>query len=239
MKKRILTSRIPTYLGVYNSLYSDIVKGVYFENECLPSETILAETYGVSRNTLRQALAILNEDGLISKSQGKGTVVHGVDHSVPDHNFVNPLLEFCKRKIDEVNIDYNFGSPTDIAIERLKLTKSDLVLAGTSVFYSESETMGYSFVQVPTTLLSKIDADISEEEAMEKVLNETVFEVAAQVLTTIKVVHANEIEAQYLQIEEEEILLHMELLLCDHKNEPIARGKFYFKPQYYTLKYIL
>lgn len=238
MKKKILNSRIPTYLGVYNSLYSDIVNGVYTAEEFLPSETSLAEIYGVSRNTLRQALAILNEDGLISKSQGKGTLVHAVDHSMPSDKFPNPLLEYCKRSIDEINVDYNFGTPTDIAIERLSLTRSDLVLAGTSVCRSEAETMGYSFIQVPTGLLPELEIDISKEDQIGDLLNKKIFEVGSKVIASIKVVNANEMEAHYLEIEEEEVLLHLEVLLFRASGSPIARCKFYFKPRYYTLKYI-
>lgn len=77
MNMRYLSAngKVPVYVGVYNALYSDIMNGVYLENEILPGETALAEHYGVSRNTLRQALAILSEDGLIIRSQGKGTLV--------------------------------------------------------------------------------------------------------------------------------------------------------------------
>ena len=69
------TDKIPAYVAIYNILYSDIINSVYEDGSRLPSETALAERYEVSRNTIRLALAILNEDGLIQKSQGRGTVV--------------------------------------------------------------------------------------------------------------------------------------------------------------------
>ncbi len=239
MKKQILSSRMPTYLGVYNSLYSDIVNGVYIANDFLPSESALAEKYSVSRNTLRQALAILNEDGLILKSQGKGTVVQPVDRRKHTEHLVNPLVECCKVNVDEVCTDYNFGTPTDIAIERLQLSKSDVVLAGTTVYRQHGKTLGYSFIQIPASLLAQLEIDIAQEESIQKLLNTTIFQIAKEVAITIKVVEANEIESMYLEIPEETILLHMEAMLFDEKNQPIARCKFYFKPEYYTLKYIL
>lgn len=73
--KKLLSSSVPSYVSIYNSLYLDIVNNFYPQGELLPGEVQLAQKYGVSRNTLRQALAILGEDGLIIKSQGKGTVV--------------------------------------------------------------------------------------------------------------------------------------------------------------------
>lgn len=68
---KLLAGNVPVYIEVYNSLYSDIMNNVYLEGNQLPSENALSEKYGVSRNTLRQALAILCEDGLVIKSQGK------------------------------------------------------------------------------------------------------------------------------------------------------------------------
>ena len=50
-----INPHIPAYVGVYNKLYSDIINGVYLENDFLPGEETLAKKYNVSRNTLRQA----------------------------------------------------------------------------------------------------------------------------------------------------------------------------------------
>ena len=41
----------------------------------MPSEKLLSEKYGVSRETIRKALALLLENGYIQKKQGKGSIV--------------------------------------------------------------------------------------------------------------------------------------------------------------------
>ena len=75
MKIELNTTGVPAYVEIYNSLYADITGGVYPAGECLPGEIALAQKYQVSRNTLRQAMAILCEDGLLIRSRGKGTLV--------------------------------------------------------------------------------------------------------------------------------------------------------------------
>src|SRR5574337_1227422 len=45
------------------------------ENELLPSENELVKHYDASRATVRQALKILEERGLIQKQKGRGSVV--------------------------------------------------------------------------------------------------------------------------------------------------------------------
>ena len=57
-------------------LKSDIEKGVYRENEKLPSEFELSKTLGVSRATLREALRLLEEENVIVRRHGVGTFVN-------------------------------------------------------------------------------------------------------------------------------------------------------------------
>ncbi len=59
-------------LGV---LLSAIQAGTYQAGSQLPSETRLAESLGVSRATLREALRLLQERGIIQRLHGRGTYV--------------------------------------------------------------------------------------------------------------------------------------------------------------------
>ena len=102
MKQTLTGSKMPAYVAVYNSLYSDLRSGVYRENEALPGETALAEKYHVSRNTLRQALAILAEDGLIVRSQGRETLVAPQKKPLAPDKHKNPLIDLAGRAVDNV-----------------------------------------------------------------------------------------------------------------------------------------
>ena len=56
-------------------LRKEIFTGVYSPGENLPSERELAERFGVSRITLRKALAVLAQEGWIEIVQGRGNTV--------------------------------------------------------------------------------------------------------------------------------------------------------------------
>ncbi|QKV94712.1 GntR family transcriptional regulator [Streptomyces sp. NA02950] len=76
-----LTSE-PRYLQLARILAAEISKGEgggYPPGSQLPSETELLERYGVSRNTVRQAIAELRRMGLAASHQGKGTFVRRED----------------------------------------------------------------------------------------------------------------------------------------------------------------
>ena len=63
------------YVTVYNKLFKMINEGTFLEDSRLPSEPDLAKELGISRTTLRQALALLQDDGLIKNIRGKGNYI--------------------------------------------------------------------------------------------------------------------------------------------------------------------
>lgn len=63
------------YEQVVEQIKTLIVQGVYRKGELLPSEKELMEMSGVSRITVREALRILNEAGVIETHKGKGSFV--------------------------------------------------------------------------------------------------------------------------------------------------------------------
>jgi DNA-binding GntR family transcriptional regulator len=67
---------IPQYRRLYEILRRHILDDVYREGDLLPSENELCQLYGLTRPTVRQALATLANEGYIRKHQGKGSIVH-------------------------------------------------------------------------------------------------------------------------------------------------------------------
>ena len=63
------------YLQLYATITAAIGDGSYTSGDKLPTELELAEQYAVSRQTVRQALELLERNGLISKVQGSGSYV--------------------------------------------------------------------------------------------------------------------------------------------------------------------
>jgi GntR family transcriptional regulator len=65
------------YKKVADDLRAAIAAGTYAPNTRLPSESELAESYGVSRGTIRQAFAALRGEGVIASRRGARRVVIG------------------------------------------------------------------------------------------------------------------------------------------------------------------
>jgi GntR family transcriptional regulator len=98
-------SKLPLHAQV-ETLLRDLISSPKFDNGVfLPKEVELANTLGVSRNTIRQATNKLEYEGLLKRKKGVGTVVAKKKKLTtgPDHwySFTNEMKE---RGMDVVNI---------------------------------------------------------------------------------------------------------------------------------------
>lgn len=65
----------PVWRRIADDLAQAIANGSYGANDPLPTALVLAERYGVHRHTVRQAFRHLQDIGLVSVEQGRGTFV--------------------------------------------------------------------------------------------------------------------------------------------------------------------
>ena len=63
----------PLYIGLRELLRGKLAAGEYLPDQAIPSERELCRAYGVSRITVRQAIAGLIQEGLLYRRPGKGT----------------------------------------------------------------------------------------------------------------------------------------------------------------------
>ncbi|MFC4302294.1 GntR family transcriptional regulator [Cohnella boryungensis] len=70
-----MTSQSPKYIQLKEELLSWIASGRYRPGDKLPSENELAEQYSLSRQTVRQSIGELVQEGWLAREQGKGTFV--------------------------------------------------------------------------------------------------------------------------------------------------------------------
>ena len=68
----------PKYLQVADTLRREIADGIFRDGQTLMTEEELRMRFDVSRQTIRQAISLLEDDGLVDRRRGSGTYVrHG------------------------------------------------------------------------------------------------------------------------------------------------------------------
>jgi GntR family transcriptional regulator len=66
---------VPLWFQISERLRDAIAKGEFTQGDALPSETALNRRFGISRTTARAALDRLENDGLVNRRSGRGSIV--------------------------------------------------------------------------------------------------------------------------------------------------------------------
>lgn len=96
------------YYQIYDFMYQDIVTGKYQVGDLLPAESEMTHFYKVSRATVRKAMDMLAQEGLIEKKRGQGTFVKSLKAKSDDQKIVSFLREHreetlvaCKKVLEQ------------------------------------------------------------------------------------------------------------------------------------------
>ena len=77
---------IPKYVALANIIREEIQNGTYRPGDKLPSENDISALHGISRETVRQTLSVLEMEGLIERRRGSGSVVKSRTIAPPSAN---------------------------------------------------------------------------------------------------------------------------------------------------------
>ena len=144
----------PKYQLIADELRIHIEAGKYSGKDTLPTEFAIAEEYQVSRQTVRQALAVLVRDGIIEKRQGSGSRIvrrapsqEGSQHStvavvttyISDYIFPSILREVEKTLSQHNCTPSLFSTQNQVDSER-KILKNLLSMPISGVLVEGSKT---------------------------------------------------------------------------------------------------
>ena len=143
---------LPLYLQIASELRQNIQESVFKVGDRLPTETELSERFGVNRHTLRRAMEILQQEGVVGIERGRGTFVMAAPISVPIGKRVrfNEALkaqsltpQWRVLRIVEINADSKLSKRLEISVgdpvllfERLSLTDDIPISLSSSHFPS-------------------------------------------------------------------------------------------------------
>lgn len=74
-RPKSLPGGVALWRQIVDAIRLDIVGGKLASGDRLPTEALLAERFSVNRHTVRRALSVLAEEGVVAAEQGRGTFV--------------------------------------------------------------------------------------------------------------------------------------------------------------------
>ncbi|MFA9478061.1 GntR family transcriptional regulator [Phycisphaerales bacterium AB-hyl4] len=128
-------TRYAKYLNLSHALKAQIQGGVYGPNGRLPTEQELSATYKVSRNTVRQAISLLESENYLVRRQGAGTFVADLAENGQPRRELTSLVMMVVDSVLQENAYYlsemvtaeQWLSERGIAITSANLITRDLI----------------------------------------------------------------------------------------------------------------
>lgn len=228
----------PLYINVYDELLLQIKKGVYPIDSRLPSEPELASRLGISRATLRQALALLQDDGIVRNIRGKGNFV--VDsfykpEAVPLEKLSNPMHKCHVSTFDRIDTHYRLDEDTEYTKQVLK-RDSSAVVAVERLYRNGNDLLAYAFTFMSMETVESLSLDLNNKEQLLDFLENQVYENANHGEIEIKFTHTvNLVDQKEKLIGQNECFLLLESLY-NNEEYPILHNKFYIPQQFSNIK---
>ena len=211
-----------------------ITQGTFRRGSQLPTEAELCQMLGVSRTVVREALRVLEEDGLVARRHGIGTFVR-------DH----PILK---------NLNFNFGITEMIESAGLGSGTSHLAIQSEIADQEKAEQLGvalgtplrtvervrtadgrpvvYSLDTLTESLLQRVEFDpqLLLTQSIYNILQTSLGEVIEYGIARLLPVAAPDVVAEKLQLAQNALTLYIVQTDYSPYDEPLVYSREYHLP---------
>ena len=203
-------------------------------NNLLPKEVTLSKKLGVSRNTVRQAVNTLVNEGLIERKKGVGSKVVHKKITTRLDNWISFTKEMRNQGIDVVNYMVQntlVNAPNEIndalaisqskkiwKLEKIRGSKDAKYLYSVSYFHPRVGITGKENFNTPLYELLEKEHDVIVSTSKEK----------------ISAITASKKISLLLDVEKETPILKRERIVCDLGDRPVEYNIVYYRTNYFT-----
>jgi GntR family transcriptional regulator len=215
----------------------DRIRGGYYENGMpLPGERQLAEEFGVARVTVRSALVRLQEEGLIARLRGKGTVPT-LRHASPAQagargGLLDNIVSMSMRTRVSV-LDWRLMPAPPAVSAALKLPAGAQTLKVVRVRKFNAHPIAYTEVYLPADLAGAIDRQTLQDTPMLVALERQGIQVVSAEQTLGAAVADLKV-ARILRISPGVPLLRVTRVATDGTGRPVQFLVGLYHPERYT-----
>jgi len=228
-------SFVPLYHQLAQILREQIHSGKYTSGAELPSERELMQQFQISRNTVRQALDLLDREGLIKRTLGSGTRVSSFPSTFQYH-----LDTFYENRDLLLRAGYTptvrlvstlLLLPPEVARTALALPQGQMVTVKTMIFYADDRPAMYTQDFLPFEVKEEYDLSPQGLGFMRYLDAQTGRHVDYVTVDLASVEAVGEVAATFRCAPGAPVLLMKETFLDESQQNPIAFSMNYFNNQ--------
>jgi DNA-binding GntR family transcriptional regulator len=216
----------PAYAQLVNILRQQIATGAMRPGDQLPSESQLCKLYRVSPMTVRRAINILVDQGVISTAPGSGTFVKAVDLGAATFHLQELQTLFSDKQTSVKLLEARVALADERIARKLAITVGKRVIYLRRLLCRNGEPTFYHreyLVYDPTRPLVEAEMEVTSLQGLFEGAGGSVLKHGD---LTIEATVLNEDEARLLQVPALTAALNLEHVFYDLDNRPISWGWF-------------
>jgi DNA-binding GntR family transcriptional regulator len=223
------SSAMPLYMQLADRLAGPIhARHAALVGHALPTELLCMEYFGVSRPTVRMAMAHLVSIGLVARGRGRGTFVapqrlnHDVSLAFEDEMRVarrTVRFEVLNRTIvpAPASVTARLHLPADSRVELLERLR-----------FVDDEVFAYEQRFLPLEVARRVTTEMVENMAIISLLTAALGRSPARITNTVRCIPAGTRIARFLGMPAKHPLLHTEHVYFAHSGAPVLHGTVWF-----------
>ena len=217
---------VPVYLKIADDIRKQITYGLLNANDPLSSEKELCSKYGVSRMTVRKALAILVDENLLYSVPGKGYFTKKINHDKYLFAFDELGILTGSNKESQL-MEVEIIRPTAELIYQLRVSPEKRIVVIRHLLYSDGELVAYDTKYIPYfTGIPIVEKEINYITFPEIIASRTsIFDVHRNISISMEMPTVE--IAKRLQLQADDPVIVVKQHILDQDRSPIGFGQLY------------
>lgn len=222
---------LPLYIQIAQKLKESIQQGVYQAEDKLPSEHQLSDRFGVNRHTLRRAIALLKDEGLLRTDKGRGIFVATppLEYPIGKRVRYNEALEAQGKKGS-----YELLKTTEIAAEpdiakKLEIAVGDRVAVAEMLGYADKHPLLLTTSYFPLTIFPDLLQHLKTIKSVSRLMKEVYDRDHVRRCTYVSARQVRPQDARLLQVALNQSILLVESINEDQQGRVIEYGVTRFR----------
>ena len=229
--------KTPVWQAIAAHLRGDIAEGRYKAGDRLPTESRLAERFGVNRHTVRHALAHLIQEGLVRTRRGSGAFVAATptDYPIGGRMRFHKNLLAAGRLPEKRILQIENRAATPGEARALAVPEGGYVCAYHGLSLADGQPIALFESLFPVSRLPGIDVALQQTRGVTQALDLVGITDFVRVSTRLTAVLADATQALHLHLQEGDPLLRTTGVNAVPDGAPVEFGRTWFAGDRVTL----
>lgn len=211
-----------------------ITRGTFRPGSQLPTEAELCEMLGVSRTVVREALRVLEDDGLVARRHGVGTFVrnHPILKNLNFNFGITEMIESAGLKPGTSHLAIQTEAADQEKAEQLRVPIGTLLITIERVRTADGRPVVYSLDTLTESLLQRADFDpeLLRTESIYNILQTSMGQVIEYGISRLMPIAAPDHVAEKLQLTPNALTLYIVQTDYSSMDEPLVYSREYHLP---------